>query len=82
MVGEDTRIDRPNKIGEEIIAQIDEHIRSFPRRRSYYSRHDNQKSTCQKNDKWYYDILMNAVGPEVPLEEPDTDDEDVEFEMC
>ncbi|CAH1993123.1 unnamed protein product [Acanthoscelides obtectus] len=34
---------RPNKISEEIIAQIEEHIRSFPRRKSHYSREDNQK---------------------------------------
>lgn len=34
-----------------------------------------------KNDQWYYDSVFNAVGPEIPQEESDTDDEDVEVEM-
>lgn len=34
---------RPNRIPEEIVNQINEHIASFPRRKSHYSRHDNQK---------------------------------------
>lgn len=34
---------RANKIPAEILAQIDEHIKSFPRRRLHYSKSDNQK---------------------------------------
>lgn len=34
-----------------------------------------------KNDQWYYDIVFNAVGQEIPQEDPESDDEDVEVEM-
>lgn len=32
---------RPHAVKEELVAQVDEHIRSFPRRKSHYSRTDN-----------------------------------------
>ena len=34
-----------------------------------------------KNDQWYYNILFNAVGPEIPQENLETDDEEAEVEM-
>ncbi|KAI4463263.1 dna-directed rna polymerases i ii and iii subunit rpabc2 [Holotrichia oblita] len=49
---------RANKISDEIVAQIDEHIRSFPRRRSHYSRSDNEKRyylSSELNIKNYID---------------------------
>lgn len=34
-----------------------------------------------KNDQGYYDIVFNATGPQIPQEERESDDEDVEVEM-
>lgn len=34
---------RPNRLPENIVAQIEEHIRSFPKRRSHYGRKDNSR---------------------------------------
>ncbi|CAG9827326.1 unnamed protein product [Diabrotica balteata] len=56
---------RPNKISEARIAQIEEHIRRFSRRKSHYSREDNQKrsDTCQKCD-----CLNNTIAAEFNAE--------------
>nr|CAI5837239.1 unnamed protein product [Callosobruchus analis] len=40
---------RPNRIPEGILAQIDERIRSFTRRQSHYTRHDN-------DNKYFYHL--------------------------
>lgn len=58
---------RPNKITEEIIAQIDEHIRNFPRRKSHYSREDNQKRyflSPELNIAKMYRLYLEKYEPE------------------
>lgn len=41
---------RPNKIPQHIVAQVDAHIRSFPRRKSHYSRSNNGKRYYLSSD--------------------------------
>lgn len=58
---------RPNKINEGIVAQIDEHIRSFPRRKSHYGREDNQKRyflSSELNIAKMYRLYLEKFEPE------------------
>ncbi|CAG9834901.1 unnamed protein product [Diabrotica balteata] len=59
---------RPNKISESIIPQIGEHMRSFPRRKSHYSRKHNQKryvlSPEFKNVAKMHRLYLKKYGPE------------------
>ena len=58
---------RANKIPAETVAQIDGHIRSFPRRRSHYSRSDNQKRyylSSRLNINKLYRLYLAKYEPE------------------
>lgn len=58
---------RVNKISAEILAQIDEHIKSFPRRCSHYSRSDNEKRyylSSELNITKMYRLYLAKYEPE------------------
>ncbi|KAF2882677.1 hypothetical protein ILUMI_23495 [Ignelater luminosus] len=67
--GRGRHTNRSNKIGEEIIAQVDERIRSFPRRRPHYSRHDNQKSFKKPSAKLSLTIEKLYVSYPLPIKQ-------------
>lgn len=59
---------RPNSIASEITEQIDNHIKSFPRRTSHYSRHRNLKKyylSPELNVKRMHELYLELYEPDV-----------------
>ncbi|KAJ4437603.1 hypothetical protein ANN_17748 [Periplaneta americana] len=57
---------RPHAVSENCIAQVDQYIRSFPRRKSHYSRTDNVKMyylAADLNVKKMYHLYMQKHEP-------------------
>ncbi|KAJ4445019.1 hypothetical protein ANN_06818 [Periplaneta americana] len=58
---------RPHAVSENCIAQVDQHIRSFPRRKSHYSRTDNVKKyylAADLNVKKMYHFYLQKHEPQ------------------
>ena len=65
-----THQNRANKLSENVIQQIDEHIRSFPKRRSHYGRIDNDKKyylSSELNISKMHSLYLEKFEPDMYL---------------